>query len=151
MAHLCTLMGIRHSPRTASLLGQMASSKYKIETLVHTYECSYMKPLKIGHSKSICTLMHIILNHFQNSIFLLMKLFLTQDPEYPLSSIYTLLEIPLRHVFHAIVLNFQNILITKKQISIRFSTAHSQNFFPQWFLAVENIYEYILTNILHRT
>ena len=68
-------------------LGQMALSKSKIETLVHTCECSFMTPLKIGHSKSIGTLMHIILNHFQNSMFLLMKLFFTEDPESPLPSI----------------------------------------------------------------
>ena len=70
-----------------SLLGQMALSKYKTEILVHIYECSYTIHLKIGHSKSICTLMHITHNHFQNSIFLLLKLFFTQDPENPLLSI----------------------------------------------------------------
>ena len=70
-----------------TLLGQMALSKYKTEILVHIYECSYMTHLKIGHSKSICTLMHIIHNHFQNSVFLLMKLFFTLDPESPLRSI----------------------------------------------------------------
>ena len=87
MAHLCTLMGNLHSLEQLILLGQMALSKYQVETLVHTYECSFMTPLKIGHSKSICTLMHITLNHFQNSIFLVMKLFFTQDPEYSLPSI----------------------------------------------------------------
>ena len=56
-----------------------------------------------------------------------MKLSFTQDPEYPLPSIETLLGIPLKYVFHAIVLNFQNILIMTKQILIRFSTEHSQN------------------------
>ena len=70
-----------------TLLGQMASSKYKIETLVHIYECFYMTHLKIGHSKSICTLMHIIHNHFQKSVSLLMKLFFTPDPESPSRSI----------------------------------------------------------------
>ena len=82
MAHLCTLMGIRHSPRTAySPRTNMALLKYQTEILVHIYECAYMTHLKIGHSKSICTLMHIIHNHFQNRIFPLMKLFFTQDPE----------------------------------------------------------------------
>ena len=83
MAHLCTLMGIRHSPDQPILLGQMALSKYRTETLVHIYECSFMTPLNIGHSKSICTHTHITLNHSQNSIFLHMKLFFTEDPEYP--------------------------------------------------------------------
>ena len=67
-----------------TLLGQMALLKYKTEILVPIYECSYMTHLKIGHSKSICTLMHIIHNHFQNSIFHLTKLFSTHDQEYPL-------------------------------------------------------------------
>ena len=70
-----------------TLRGQMALSKYKTEILVHIYECSYMTHLKIGHSKSICTLMHIIHNHFQNSVFLLMILFFTPDPESSLLSI----------------------------------------------------------------
>ena len=65
-----------------TLLGQMALSKSKTEILVPIYECSYMTHLKIGHSKSICTLMHIIHNHFQNSTFPLTKLFSTPDPEY---------------------------------------------------------------------
>ena len=67
-----------------TLLGQMTLSKYKTEILVHIYECSYMTHLKIGHSKSICTLMHIIHNHFQNSVFPPIKMFFTPDPEYPL-------------------------------------------------------------------
>ena len=65
-----------------TLLGQMALSKSKTEILVPIYECSYMTHLKIGHSKSICTLLHIIHNHFQNSTFPLTKLFSTPDPEY---------------------------------------------------------------------
>ena len=66
-----------------TLLGQMALSKYKTEILVPIHDSSYMTHVKIGHSKSICTLMHIIHNHFQNSIFLLMKLFLS--PRIPLN------------------------------------------------------------------
>ena len=67
-----------------TLLGQMALLKYRTEILVHIYECSYMIHLKIEHSKSIGTHMHIILNHFQNSMFFLTKLFFTLDPGYPL-------------------------------------------------------------------
>ena len=74
MAHLCTLTPI----------GQMALSKYKTEISVHILECFFMIHLKIGHSKSICMLMHTILNPFQNSMFQHMKLFFTQDLEYPL-------------------------------------------------------------------
>ena len=69
------------------------NAKTAIKTLLHhwiiKFGPKYLTPihLKIGHSKSICMLMHIIHNHFQNSIFLLMKLFFTQDPDYPLLSI----------------------------------------------------------------
>ena len=84
MAHLCTLMGIVILLEQLILLGPTALLKYKIEILVPIYECSYMIHLKIGHSKSICTLMHITHNHFQNSTFHLTKLFSTLDPEYPL-------------------------------------------------------------------
>ena len=81
MAHLCTL--IRHSLRTA--YSPWTNGLVEVQDiLVPIYECSYMIQLKIWHSKSICTLMHTILNHFQNSMFLLMKLFFMQDPEYPL-------------------------------------------------------------------
>ena len=128
------------------LLGQMALSKYKIETLVFTYECSFMTPLKIWHSKSICTLMHIILNHFQNSMFLLMKLLFTQDPEFLLPSIQTFLEIPLKDVFHGIVLNFQNILIMTKQIS----TVFLQNTLETHSTMVSRCRNCNVTNILHR-
>ena len=62
MAHLCTLMGIRRSPRTAFLLGQMALLKYKIEILVHTSVCFVITPLKTGLSKYTCMLMHTTLN-----------------------------------------------------------------------------------------
>ena len=84
MAHLCTLMGIRHSPRTAYCPWTNGLVEVQNRNLGTHLRMLYMIHLKIGHSKSTCTLMHIILNHFQNSMFLLMKLFFTQDPEYPL-------------------------------------------------------------------
>ena len=62
-----------------------------------------------------------------------MKMFFTQDPEYPLPSKKTLSEIPLKHVFHAIVLTFQNILKMTKQISTRFFTEHSHTPFHNGF------------------
>ena len=64
------------------LLGQMALSKYKTEMLALIYECFHMTLQKIGHSRSICLLMHKNPNLFQNSMFLLTKLFSTQDLEY---------------------------------------------------------------------
>ena len=50
-----------------------------------------------------------------------MKLFFIPDPEYPLRSIYILIEISLKHVFHAIALNFQNIPTMINQILTHFS------------------------------
>ena len=78
-------MGIRHSPRTAYSPWTMDLLKYKTEILVLIFECSYMTHLKIGHFKSICTLMHIIHNHFQNSIFHLMKIVFHTRPRIPLT------------------------------------------------------------------
>ena len=70
MAHLCTLMGIRHSP---ILLGQMALLKSKTKDLAHTSVCFFITTLKIGFFKSTCMLMHTIPNLFQNSMSLHMK------------------------------------------------------------------------------
>ena len=64
-AHLCTLMGIRHSPRTAYSPWQMAWLKYKIEISAHTFVCFFIIPLKIGLFKYICILTHTIPNQFQ--------------------------------------------------------------------------------------
>ena len=87
MAHLCTLMGIRYSPRTAYSPWTNGLVEVQNRNLGTHLRIFLHDTPKIGHSKSICTLMHIIHNHFQNSIFLLMKLFFTQDPECPLLSI----------------------------------------------------------------
>ena len=84
MAHLCTLMGIRRSPRTAYSPWTNGLVEVQNKNLGTHLRMFLMTPLKVGHSKSICTLIHITLNHFQNSIFRLLKLFFTQDPEYPL-------------------------------------------------------------------
>ena len=73
MAHLCTLMGIRHSPRTASSLWTNGLGKNKREILEPTYACSFTTLLKTGHSKFTCMLMQTNLNLFQNSMSLIMK------------------------------------------------------------------------------
>ena len=82
MAHPCSLMEIRHSPRTGYSPWTNALSKYRTENLALIYEGFHMILLTIGHSKSICTLTHTILNLFQTSMFLLTKVFFTQDLEY---------------------------------------------------------------------
>ena len=50
MAHLCTLLGIRHSPRTP--YGLMDSLKYRTKTLVHTFVCFYKTSQGLGTSSS---------------------------------------------------------------------------------------------------
>ena len=68
LANLCTTMGIRHSPRTpyAPLHGQMGWLNTKTKTLEPMSDFSYITHQKTGLPISICTLMHIIHNHFLN-------------------------------------------------------------------------------------
>ena len=80
MAHLCSLMGIRHSPRTFSFPWTNGLVEVQKEILALTSVCFFITLLKIGNSKSICMPMHTVHNLFQNSMFLRMKLFFTQDP-----------------------------------------------------------------------
>ena len=49
-----------------------------------------------------------------------MKLFFTPDPESPLRSIYIVTETPLKHVFHANALSFQNTPTMINQILTHF-------------------------------
>ena len=84
MAHLCTLMGIRHSPRTAyspwtSGLVEVQNRNLGTHLRMFLHDAPKEWAFQVP--------MHIILNHFQNSIYLLMKWFFTHDPEYPLPSI----------------------------------------------------------------
>ena len=133
LTHLCTLCELDTSLEQLILLGQMASSKYRTETLVLIYECFSMTLLKIGPSKSMCMPTHIILNLFQNSMFLLMNMSFTHDPEYHLRLIQTLTEIHSKCVFPNIVLNFQNTLILTKQIKTFSFTEHFLNPFHNGF------------------
>ena len=132
MAHLCTLMGIRHSPRTAYSPWTNGLVKVQKRNL-GTHLGMFLHDTPKVWAFQVHMYAYAQNSHFQQSIFLLMNLFFTQDSEYPLPSIETLLGIPLKHVFHAIVLNFPNILIMTKRIFIRFSTEHSPNPFHNGF------------------
>ena len=83
-----------------------------------------------------------------------MKLFFTQDLEYLLLSIKIILETPLKHVFHAMALNFQNNRIMTNQILIRFFYRTLSKPLPQWFLAVETamlqLYSTVYENTLRK-
>ena len=83
MAHLCILMGITHSPRTASSLRTNGLVEVQNRNL-GTHLRMFLHDIKVGHFKFICMLMLIIHNHFQDSMFLLTKLFSTHNPESPL-------------------------------------------------------------------
>ena len=81
MAHLCTLMGIRHSPRTAYSPWTNGLVEVQNRNLgTHLGMFLHNTP-QDWDSKSMCMPMHTIHNLFQNSMFLRMKLFFTQDPE----------------------------------------------------------------------
>ena len=57
MEHLCTLMGIHHSPRTPySFWTNGPTLKLKIKSLVHKVVVSYKTLPRIGHTKFICML-----------------------------------------------------------------------------------------------
>ena len=117
MAHLCTIMGIRHSPRTSYSPWRNGLVEVPNRNLGTHLRMFHMILLKIGLSKSTCMLMPIIHNHFLlNSMFLLLKLSSKHNPEFPLPLIKTLTVLLLKHVFPNIVLNFQNIFIMTKQI-----------------------------------
>ena len=64
MAHLCTLMGIRHSPRTACSPWTNGLVEVENRNLGTRLQCSFTTLQKIGPFKSICILMHTILNLF---------------------------------------------------------------------------------------
>ena len=122
MAHLCTLMGSRHSPRTAYSPWTMGLVEVQNRNLG-----THLRMFIHDTSKDRAFQVHMYAYaHNSQPLF-------TQDPVYHSPSIKTLLEIPLKHVFPTIVLNFQNILLMTKQISTRFSTEHSQNPFHNCF------------------
>ena len=80
MAHLCTLMGIRNSPRTA-YIGLVEVQNRNLGT--HLRMFLHDTPKDWAFQVHMYAYAHNS-NHFQNSMFLLMKLFFTRDPEYPL-------------------------------------------------------------------
>ena len=87
MAHLCTLMGIRHSPRTAYspwTNGLVEVHNRNLGTHLRMFLHDTPKDWAFQVHMYV---MHITLNHFQNSMFLFRKSFFTQDPENPLPSI----------------------------------------------------------------
>ena len=83
MTHLCTLMGIRHSPRTASSPWTNGLVEVQNRNL-GTHQRMFLHKTSNGYSKFTCMLTHTTLNLFQNSMFLLLKLFFTHTPKYHL-------------------------------------------------------------------
>ena len=69
MAHLCTLMGVRYSPRTPYSPWTDGRVEFQNKNLgTHIRMFSQTLP-RIGHIKFICTLLHITHNPFQHSMF----------------------------------------------------------------------------------
>ena len=112
MTHLFTHMGIRHSPRTAYspwTIGLVEVRNRNLGTHPRMYLHDTPKDW-VFHVH-----MYATLNLFQNSMFLLMKLFFTHNPENYLLLIWILTETHLNFVILNNVLNFQNTLFTTKQ------------------------------------
>ena len=84
MAHLCALMGIRHSPRTAySPFSPWLNGLVEVQNRnlgPHLRISTTL--LKTENSKSMWMLPATIHNLFQNSMFLLVKLFYTHAQEF---------------------------------------------------------------------
>ena len=66
MTNLCTLMGIRHAPRTSHSPWTNGLVEVQNKNIGTHLDHFYKILLKTGHYKFICMLMHIILNHYQN-------------------------------------------------------------------------------------
>ena len=125
----------------------MAFSKYKTEIMALIYECFYMTLQKIGLSKSIRMLMQTIPNLFQTSIFLLTKLFSTQDQEYHSPLISILIVTPPNNAFLNIVLNFQITLVMTNR-SKSFVLQNSSNTYSTLVPCTRNCH---ITNLFNRT
>ena len=133
MAHLCTFMGIRHSPRTAfspwtNGLVEVQNRNFGTHLRmflhdtpkdwafqVHMYAYAHnSQPLS-----ELNVSPHEIVFHTRARLPLTFDLNLTRDTS--------------KHVFPVIVLNFQNIHIMTNQILTRFSSEHFQNTFHNGF------------------
>ena len=87
MAQLCTLMGIRHSPRTA--YSPWTNGLVEVQ---NRYLGTHLRMFLHDTHKDWAFQVHMSAyahnsQPLQNSVFLLMKLFFIPDPEYPLRSI----------------------------------------------------------------
>ena len=136
MTHLCTLMGIRHSPRTAHSLWTNGLAEVQNSNLgTHLHMFLHNTPKDWAFQTHMYAYAHNSqplpeLNVSPHEI-----VFYTQ-PRIPFTFDLTLTEIFLNCVFPNIALNFQNILImTNKFIYLFYRTLSKP--IPQWFLAVE--------------
>ena len=66
IANLCTTMGIRHSPRTPYAPWTNGLVENQNKNLGTHLRLFYITHQKTGLPKSVCTLLHIIHNHFLN-------------------------------------------------------------------------------------
>ena len=82
MPHLCTLMGIRHSPKTAHSLWTNGLVEVQNRNLGTHLRMFLHDTPKDWAFRFTCMLTHTTPNPLQNSMFLLMKLFFLHNPEY---------------------------------------------------------------------
>ena len=134
MAHFFTLLGIKHSPRTAYFLWANGLVEVQNRTRGTHLRMFVHNIPKTGHFKSTCMLTHTIHNPFQNSMFLLMKLFFTHDQGFYLLLISTSIETRQKYESQNIAPNFQNTHIIIKRIQTHFFTKLFPKLFRNSFL-----------------
>ena len=153
MAQLCTLMGTRHSPRTTYYPwtnGLVEVQNRNLGTHLRMFlhdtpkDWAFQGPMyAYAHNSQPSSELNISPDEI---------VFHTR-PRIPLTFDLNLIETPLKHVFHAIALHFQNTHIMTNQTLIHFYRTLSEPI-PQWFFAVETamlqIYSTVYENTLRK-
>ena len=133
MAHLCALMGIRHSPRTACSPWTNGLVEVQNRNLgTHLRMFLHYTPNDWAFQVHMYAYAHNSQPLSELSISPHEIVFHTR-PRIPLTFDLNLTETPLKHVFHAIALNFQNTPTIINQILTHFFIKHFQNPFPIGF------------------
>ena len=145
IAHLCTLMGIRHSPRTAYAPWTNGLVEVQNRNLgTHLRMLLHDTPKDWAFQVHMYTYAHNS-QPLSELIISPQEIVFHTRPRIPLTFDLSLIETPLKHVFRAIALNFQNTHIMTNQISIHFL----QNTFQTHSTMVSRCRNCYVTNIFY--
>ena len=151
MAHLCTFMGIRHSPRTAYFPWTNGLVEVQNRNLgTHLRMFLHDTPKDWAFQVHMYAYAHNSQPLSELNVSPHEIVFHTR-PRIPLTIDLNLLETPPKPVFHAIALNFQNTHIMTNHILIRFFYRTLSKPIPQWFLAVETAMLQIYSTVYENT